>query len=269
MINFDAGAILYAHSGIRSLIEIVTDPNGNGVQGGLCQQDKDNTLGYVIELEESLRNLNVPITKMAVDELVKKLNDPSSNLTFISARDGLIDISVTFRRELSRLKSFCVKQDKESFYDIELDSFAPGISSKFPQAGYEIDEAGKCLALGRATASVFHLMRMMEIAIRSVSKCLGIPDPIKDCDRNWGKMLEKIKSSHDLKSKHGWSCAADKELFSGIYVSLDAVRVAWRNATMHVESKYTDDEAEHIFVAVRGLMRKIVARIDEDGLPLA
>jgi hypothetical protein len=31
----------------------------------------------------------------------------------------------------------------------------------------------------------------------------------------------------------------DKEFFESAYVSLDAVRVAWRNITMHVENKYT------------------------------
>jgi hypothetical protein len=38
---------------------------------------------------------------------------------------------------------------------------------------------------------------------------------------------------------------------------------------MHVEKKYTKDEAEHIFVAVKGFMKKLASRCDEDGLPLA
>jgi len=36
---------------------------------------------------------------------------------------------------------------------------------------------------------------------------------------------------------------------------------------MHAEKKYTDDEAEHIFVAVKGFMMKLACRCDEDGLP--
>jgi hypothetical protein len=35
-----------------------------------------------------------------------------------------------------------------------------------------------------------------------------------------------------------------EEFFEIAYASLDAVRVAWRNPTTHVENKYTDDEAE-------------------------
>ncbi len=50
---------------------------------------------------------------------------------------------------------------------------------------------------------------------------------------------------------------------------LDAVRNVWRNSTMHAESKYTLDEAEHIFVSVKGFMRKLAFRMDENGTPLA
>jgi hypothetical protein len=38
---------------------------------------------------------------------------------------------------------------------------------------------------------------------------------------------------------------------------------------MHVENKYTNDEAEHIFVAVKGFMMKLASRCDENGDPKA
>jgi hypothetical protein len=38
---------------------------------------------------------------------------------------------------------------------------------------------------------------------------------------------------------------------------------------MHIEKKYTDDEAEHIFVAVKGFMKKLASRCDEMGEPKA
>lgn len=38
---------------------------------------------------------------------------------------------------------------------------------------------------------------------------------------------------------------------------------------MHVENKYTADEAEHILMAVHGFMKKLASRMDEQGLPLA
>lgn len=56
---------------------------------------------------------------------------------------------------------------------------------------------------------------------------------------------------------------------SAIYASLDAVKNPWRNDTMHPAAKYTDDEAEHIFVAVKGFMMKLASRCDESGDPKA
>jgi hypothetical protein len=116
-------------------------------------------------------------------------------------------------------------------------------------------------------------MRMMEIGVRAVARCLGIPDPTRAADRNWGNILRAIKNDLDA---HGgaaptkvWKVAGDKEFFEGAYASLDAVRVAWRNTTMHVENKYTDDEVEHILVAVKGFMMKLASRCDENGDPKA
>jgi DNA topoisomerase IA len=48
---------------------------------------------------------------------------------------------------------------------------------------------------------------------------------------------------------------------------MDAVKDAWRNATMHVENKYTEEEARRIYDAVRGFMMKLASRMDEQGMP--
>jgi hypothetical protein len=116
-------------------------------------------------------------------------------------------------------------------------------------------------------------MRLMEIGLRAVAHCLQIPNPIRAADRNWGNILRAIKIDLDA---HGgpsptkiWAIPGDKEFFEVVYVSLDAVRVAWRNSTMHVENKYTEDEAEHVYSAVKGFMMKLASRCDENGDPKA
>ena len=145
------------------------------------------------------------------------------------------------------------------------------VSTKYPEAIYEIDEAAKCLAVGRSTAAVFHLMRTMEIGIRAAARCLEIPDPISPQDRSWGKIQEKIKKNGievkwpTVSSRH----AGDGAFFEAIYASLDAVKNPWRNATMHVEKKYTEEEAEEIFNAVKAFMKKLASRCDEEGKPHA
>ena len=161
-----------------------------------------------------------------------------------------------------------MEQDKVRYYDPAEPLFGVDFASKFQSAIFEVDEAGKCFALGRPTASVFHLMRVMEIGIAAMSRCLGIDDPIKPAQRNWGIILKEIwKGIEKNWQTPGDRMTGDGVLFESIYASLDAVKNPWRNATMHVETKYTDEEAENVFVAVRGLMKKIASRMNENGDP--
>jgi hypothetical protein len=84
-------------------------------------------------------------------------------------------------------------------------------------------------------------------------------------------MLRKLNEEIGLRNKGSkvWALPSDAVFFAEIYASLDAVRNVWRNATMHIENKYTPEEAEHIFAAVRGFMRKLASRCDELGQPTA
>jgi hypothetical protein len=173
--------------------------------------------------------------------------------------------------ELELRLVLCLDADKSDLYAPKAPLFGPDVATKYQSAAYEIDEAAKCLALGRYTATVFHLMRAMEVALKAVAKCLNIPDPVKSADRNWGKILEKVGDEIDNRNKGNpaWADPKDRAFFEDARASLDVIRVAWRNATMHVENKYTEDEADHIYRAVRTFMRKLASRMDEDGNPRA
>jgi hypothetical protein len=110
----------------------------------------------------------------------------------------------------------------------------------------------------------------MEIGIRALARSLQIADPLRPAERNWGSILGEIRKGIEAK----WPTAAtrltgDGNLFDELHASLDAVKNPWRNSTMHVERKYTEEEAEHIFSTVRGFMIRLSARMDENGKPLA
>ena len=160
--------------------------------------------------------------------------------------------------------------DKDLGKLFKLQQFPADVRLRFPSAVVDIDEAMNCLALERSTASVFHMMRVMEIAVRAAATCLGVPEPIRGSDKNWGNMLNQIKAAMSAK----WPTAADKmqedfKLFENLYVSLDAVRSGWRNSTMHVERTYTMDDAHRIRHAVEGLLIIMAGRFDENGSPPA
>jgi hypothetical protein len=222
------------------------------------------------ELIDNLRTLGVSVSLMSATKLWEVVSN-SNGFLWSEASRFSEEIHSRLVDELSLTKVFVLERGKVGLYDPVQPLFGAEVASKYPTDGaFEIDEAAKCLAFGRPTAAVFHLMRTMEIAIRAVARCLQIPDPVRPSERNWGFILSEVKKGIDAKWPTGAGrMSGDGALFESLYASLEAVRNPWRNATMHVENKYTDDEAEHIFVAVRGFMKNLASRCDENGEPKA
>ena len=224
--------------------------------------------GHARELQSSLLTLGTRQTSKSVDRLIALVRgDAFTNPELI----GLLkEIDSRLRDELSDITVLTLSSKEQEYFEPAEALFGNDFETKFPSGLFELDEAAKCMALGRGTSAVFHLMRLMEIGVRAVARSLQIPDPLKPAQRNWGDILKKIWDAIERK----WPTAAsrmvgDGPTFEALYASLDAVKNPWRNATMHVENKYTDEEAEHIFVAVRGFMKKLASRMDEDGNPKA
>jgi hypothetical protein len=147
--------------------------------------------------------------------------------------------------------------------------FGKEVADRFPSASYEIEEAGKCLALDRSTASAFHSIRCLEAGLRAISRCLAIPDPTKGADRNWSKALRDINTQIDAKWPKSGRLAGDGRFFEDVYAVLVAMQNPYRNSTMHLDQKYTGEEARHIYEMVKGFMRKLASRCDENGEPKA
>jgi hypothetical protein len=220
-------------------------------------------------LSEHLDALGAEVTGLCLEDAKTRISQPWAK--WEAAKAVFDEISSTLRRELS-LKTVLVLQPQEAlYYAPKRPLFGQDFANKFKTDGaFELDEAAKCLALGRPTAAAFHLMRIMEVGIRALARSLQIPDPVKPVERNWAVILKAVCAGIEAK----WPTAAsrisgDGSLFEDLHASLDAVKNPWRNATMHVEKKYTGDEAIHIFHAVSGFMMKLSSRMDEDGLPLA
>jgi hypothetical protein len=236
----------------------------------LDEADRKYLRSRLVDLPVHLDALGADVTSLTVADADARIG--LAWTTWGAIERAFEDICSTLKRELS-LKTVLVLQPQDTLYFAPKNPlFGADFASKFTTAGiFELDEAAKCLSLGRPTAAVFHLMRILEIGIKALADCLGIPDPVRPAERNWGFILKSIKEN-GLDKK--WPKASDRLggdglLFEGLHASLDAIKNPWRNETMHVASKYTDDEAKHIFVAVEGFMKKLAARMDEKGLPSA
>ena len=116
-------------------------------------------------------------------------------------KDTMEELWSRVKDELSGKMIFSLPDRNSRQFEAGESIFGKDCLERFPSAAFEIDEAAKCLALERSTASVFHLMRVMEIGIAAVRRSLGIPDPVKAGERNWGFILKKVKDEIDRRSR--------------------------------------------------------------------
>jgi hypothetical protein len=217
-----------------------------------------------------LQVLRADSTWMDTDRWIRNLSN-GDPVTWDRISEAIRNIGLRLQDEMTLRHVYVLDDRRSNYFSASAKMFGDELAVKFPSALYDIDEAGKCYSLDRPTASVFHLMRVMEIGIRALARCLDVPDPLKPAERNWAIVLKSISENglDRLWPKAADRMSGDGAFFESMRASLDSVRNPWRNATMHVESKYTSDEAEHIFVAVKGFMKKLASRCDENGQPKA
>ncbi len=131
--------------------------------------------------------------------------------------------------------------------------FGKSVEDAFPKVSGEISEAAKCLAFNRPTATVFHLMRAMELAVEALANGLGK----SVTGKTWGVMLSDMDNAIQAMPK-----GETKNAWSSVRSHLYHVKQAWRNDTMHPKTTYTEEEAKAVFFAVRSFMIELVPMVE-------
>jgi HEPN domain-containing protein len=135
---------------------------------------------------------------------------------------------------------------------------AAKVSGQFPSAAEDIAESGKCLACGRSTACVMHLNRVVEAGLKALALALG-SGPQND----WGKYLSNIDKELTARMNASGARTADEQFYAEAQITIDSVRRAWRNPTMHIARTYTEERAEEILIAVRSFMRHLATKLHD------
>ena len=162
-------------------------------------------------------------------------------------------------RELVEPLFFMVpKEDAQDFFSPEPDRRQG--AKQFSQAIKDLDEAGKCVALERYTASVFHSVRAVEYLLRALARHLSVE--LSDEQLTYASMRtiyratkKKLDAVTDTERSHEreatmrfYSDAADRCLF---FADL-------RNSVTHARTFYNDLEAINIFNKVHELLELFI-----------
>ena len=119
-----------------------------------------------------------------------------------------------------------------------------GFINRVPECQDDLQEAINCISLGRATASVFHLERATESALRPLARKLKATIPV---NANWQPITDRLNTALNTMKVRTPKQDLERRELALVLTHLNAVRVAFRNDVMHPGSFYTLDEAEDIF----------------------
>ncbi|MGQ3301215.1 hypothetical protein [Reyranella sp.] len=165
------------------------------------------------------------------------------------------NIGQRFSNELRSHQFKYVSPELAGYYG-QKEPFGPHVAKRFPDASEDLENAGNCLALEQSTASVFHLMRAMEVAVRVLATRLGITIHPKD---SWGLIVGRMDPKIRAMPDNTAAKKRKKDAWSGVASNLHHVGQAWRNSTMHPKKTYTQSEAREVYEAVRAFMTNLAS----------
>lgn len=228
---------------------------------------RSNSLELLNNLRPELEALEADSALDILDTLVDRIE--AGTLTYATYAECVHQMLGRLFGQLKRRHLYVLRLGQSAYFE-NAQLFGGEVSYAFPCLDYDIREAAKCFALERWTASAFHSIRCLEGGIGAVSRCLGIPDPIKGSDRNWSQIQRLISAKLEEKWPDASAkMSADYKHFEKLRGALAAFQNPYRNECMHLEGKYDEEEARHIIEMVRGIMQQIAARCDENGNPKA
>lgn len=220
--------------------------------GDLSTNDAGNMGGLIGEVGAACETLKLPSTVAQVHRMLDWLKTGDSDLRTLSQM--LVELQNRLLDDLSMRLFLAVPESQENLYTQDKPLFGEQVEKKFTQMSEDVSEAGKCLALNRNTAAVFHLMRIMELGVQSFGTKLGIT---LVQEKNWQSILDEVNKNiktRDHKLPETKRCA---ETASHLY----NVKVAWRNEVMHPKQTYTDEEAAAIFGNVKTFINDLAGLI--------
>jgi hypothetical protein len=233
--------------------------------------------GKTGELIESLeriaggcRELGLNFSLSYAEELIERVRASRSIFEVSSRAQPLVNLpgecAILRKRiddELNGRLFFAISPgDHRDYYEQKLPLFGLAVQEKFPAAGFDIEESGKCFALGRYTACVMHLMRVLEAGMDTLKAEVGV-DAYSPTWRAALKQIADAVSTKQEKDKTPEERARDTFIRDATHY-LIGVKDAVRNPVMHkVARTYTDETAKEVIASVRGFMRHLATRLSE------
>ena len=277
MLNFSAAQFFWAGSQLRGIKadcyigSAVCLDNSEpllAMPKDIDERARQKAIDTCAQIEASFRTIGLAISADTVKELDEEIKT-GSRRSFEWLVNQVENIEKLCVKELRGKTFFYIPPERMKFWPRVKEPFAFGkaVDVSFPSSTFDANSAGQCLAIEISTASVFHLMRVLEIGLAALGKEFGISLE----HTNWQPALDQIEKKirempRDAKWRSRSGLKEMHEFYSQAASHFAILKDAWRNHTMHVRGKYTQDEAERIFETVKAFMHKLAEKMAEDEL---
>jgi hypothetical protein len=236
------------------------------------QRHREMLRSQLSELSEMCETGELTMTKITVDHVVKCLksfDDPecppeakellTESFTGELLTEYLLKINDRLSDELGTKTFFQLPHAKKKYFETPTKGWEK-VVERFADTQSDIEEMGRCFALSRYPASIFHSLLVVESGLIMLGKEIGAADHKPGWDATCNKMKQLIDGGHN-------KYPALRITFSTleqINHLAQTMKHAWRNKVSHVAGKlfvlrsdFTPDIAEEIITATRSFMRTL------------
>jgi hypothetical protein len=183
---------------LRSIRERRDTMHDWGLRHGQTEALTKSTRTWVLVplqlLQQACDRVELCATSQRLKEIQYRLEGVTPGCTYQIIEAELQGLETTLVADLERHAFAYIPLGRVRF--CEHDSlFGERAKKALPSADYDIREAGNCLAVGAFTASVFHLMRVVERCLRALAKERHVTfgDPIEL--QQWQQIIDGIEQS--------------------------------------------------------------------------
>lgn len=227
---------------VARLLEVLSSP--------VCGREDLEKVGSA-DVAASFRKLGL---NFSLKHLERLLESARSAIDEKRQSDELLwvvrELQQRVQDELSERFFLYIPPEDAGFYKNADGSLAGPVLDKWPRLAEDSSEASKCFALGRHTACVFHLMRVMEFGVQQFGRKLGVK---LSEEKRWQTILDQTNSiikGMDQK-------LPETKALSSVASNLYHVKAAWRNEVMHPKGTYTREESFALIGAVKAFITEL------------
>ena len=253
MLRFNAVPLIETMQELERAVHAIQWSDGSEEEEGAAREKAERATKRLLE-----RAGELPIPDSLLLQ-VGFLYAQSQEGKYQGALDALIEnLSLALSAALEESLFLAIPGSHRPYYEGR-QFWTAGSLDAFPDSERDLLAASRCFAVDEWTASVFHAMRGVELALRKWAGELGVVLKVPVDIANQQDILNAAdKAIRDIEQlpKPTPGRSERLEYFSETQIDFRAFKIAWRNHVSHGNRWYDGREAEEILGHVRSFMAR-------------